>query len=430
MNCTECKEILVAYLEELLAEDEKLAVTEHLKDCHTCQEELKQLTKLQHRLVSNGKAASQSDLENEVFNRIIREQSVRLKAADKAGAGLKLRRLIMKNSTARLAVAAAVVIVAALGVHYWMAPSITFADVVEPILTARTMIFDVIIGDEETGAGMHEVISGQMIRRTMSNVPTMAMIIDLENSRMLVLDSTDKSAAYVDMSGPVGDRHQNYVAAMRKIITALKDNNENLGEQEIDGRKAILFEAKGSNEQIKIWADPKTALPIRVELNLGQMFWILKNFQINPQIDESLVSMSVPDGYTAGKEELDMKDATEKDFIECLRVLAKIIGDGTFPDEIGTEQAMKQVTVLGQKIMALNLPDSEATQIGMSFGKGMMFHQILETGNSEWSYTGQGVKLGDASKVVFWYKPQGSETYRVIYGDLTVKDVSQENLPK
>jgi len=430
MNCTECKEILVAYLEELLAEDKKLAVTEHLKDCHTCQEELKQLTKLQQRLVSNGKAASQGDLENEVLNRIIRVQSVRLKAAEKAGAGLKLRRLIMKNSIARLAVAAAVVIVAALGVHYWMAPSITFADVVEPILNAHTMIFDVIIGDEETGAGMHEIISGQMIRRTMSDVPTMAMIIDLENSKMLVLDSSDKTAAIVDMSGPVGDRHQNYVAAMRKIITALKDNNENLGEQEIDGRKAVVFEAKGPNEQIKIWADPKTALPIRVELNLGQMFWIMKNFQINPQIDESLVSMDVPNGYTAGKEELDMRDATEKDFIECLRVLAKTIGDGTFPDEIGTEQAMKLVNVLGQKIMALNLPEQEASQMGMSFGKGMMFHQMLETGNIECSYTGQGVKLGDASKAIFWYKPQDSETYRVIYGDLSVKDVSPENLPK
>ena len=80
--------------------------------------------------------------------------------------------------------------------------------------------------------------------------------------------------------------------------------------------------------------------------------------------------------------------------------------------------------------MALNLPEAEATQMGMSFGKGMMFHQMLEVGNIEWSYTGQGIKLGDAGKAIFWYKPKGSETYRVIYGDLTVKDVSSENLPK
>jgi hypothetical protein len=199
MNCTECKEILVAYLEELLAEDKKLAVTEHLKDCHSCQAELKQLTKLQDRLVSNGKAASQSDLENGVLNRIIREQKVRLKAAEKAGQGLKLRRLIMKNSVTRIAVAAAVVIVAAIGIFSITQPSITFAKVVEPILNARTMIFDSIIGDEETGTKIHEIIVGQKIRRTMSNTPGMTMIVDPENSKMLVLNDKDNSAACVDI---------------------------------------------------------------------------------------------------------------------------------------------------------------------------------------------------------------------------------------
>ena len=84
MKCAECNEILVAYLEGLLAEDQKHAVTEHLKDCHSCQAEVKQLTNLQERLVSNGKAATQSDLESEVLNRIIREQKVRLKAAEEA----------------------------------------------------------------------------------------------------------------------------------------------------------------------------------------------------------------------------------------------------------------------------------------------------------------------------------------------------------
>jgi hypothetical protein len=45
-------------------------------------------------------------------------------------------------------------------------------------------------------------------------------------------------------------------------------------------------------------------------------------------------------------------------------------------------------------------------------------------------YAGNGVKLGDAETAIFWYLPEGSETYRVIYGDLSVKDVTPENLPK
>ena len=430
MKCAECKEILVAYLEGLLAEDQKHAVTEHLKDCHSCRAEVKQLTNLQERLVSNGKAAAQSDLENEVLNRIIREQKVRLNVAEKATAGLKLRRLIMKSSITKVAVAAAVIIVAAIGILSISEPSITFAQVIEPILNARTIIFDSFIGDEETGTSMHEIIVGQKIRRTISNMPGMTMIIDPEDSKMLVLTEADNSAAYVDISGQVGEQHQSFIKFLHHVITKVKDNSENLGEQEIDGQKAIVFEAGGPNEGLKIWADPETALPIRIELTLGQMSTIMKNFQFDPQIDDSLVNMNVPDGYTLAETEFDMTDVTEESFIESLRIWAKVIGDGTFPDEIGTEQTMKQVPLFGQKMMELNLPEQEATQMGMNFGKGMIFHQSLETGGSDWSYTGQGVKLGDASKSVFWYLPDGSDTYRVIYGDLSVKDVAEEDLPK
>ena len=255
------------------------------------------------------------------------------------------------------------------------------------------------------------------------------MIIDLEGSKMLALNDIDHSAGYADISGVVKERHQSYIKFLREVITKLKDNHQELGEQEIDGRKAIVFEAQGRNQGLKIWADPETALPIRVELTLGQMFSIMKNFQFDPQIDESLVSMDVPAGYTLDETEYDMTDVTEQDFIESLRIWAKIIGDGTFPEAIGTENAMNQMPVLGAKMVSLNLPEEEASQMGGNFGKGMLFYQILETDNRG-HYAGQGVKLGDASKAIFWYKPEGAETYRVIYGDLSVKDVSQENLPK
>jgi hypothetical protein len=42
---------------------------------------------------------------------------------------------------------------------------------------------------------------------------------------------------------------------------------------------------------------------------------------------------------------------------------------------------------------------------------------------------GEGVKLGDANKAIFWYRPEGATNYRVVYGDLSVKDMAPENLP-
>jgi len=40
------------------------------------------------------------------------------------------------------------------------------------------------------------------------------------------------------------------------------------------------------------------------------------------------------------------------------------------------------------------------------------------------------VKLGDADAPVCWWKPPGSTTYRIIYGDLSARDVEAGNLPE
>ena len=37
-------------------------------------------------------------------------------------------------------------------------------------------------------------------------------------------------------------------------------------------------------------------------------------------------------------------------------------------------------------------------------------------------YAGEGVKYGDAGTAVFWYKMPGASNYRVISGDLSVKE--------
>ena len=84
----------------------------------------------------------------------------------------------------------------------------TFAQVIDPILNAKTMILDLIMGNDESGPVMHEIIVGSRIRRTMSNVPNMTMVIDLDKSNMLVLDSDAKTASYVDIQGELKKEHK------------------------------------------------------------------------------------------------------------------------------------------------------------------------------------------------------------------------------
>ena len=433
MNCTECKELLVAYVEQLLDEEEKQTIAEHLKDCPACQAESVEVRALRDRLVKNGKALSDSRLEDKVLNRIIQEQNVRLKTASKAGEGLNLRRIIMKSPLIKIAAAAVIIIAVLVGINPF-GGTVTFAQVIEPILNARTVVFDFIIGDEERNPViMHEIVVGSQIRRTISNIPGMTQIIDLENGKMLVLNNADKTAVYVNIKGELQERSRGYIEFVRKVLMELKDSQkvEKLGEQEIDGQKAIGFSGRGliGDGKVKIWANPKTAVPIRVELQIGRLFVIMKNFKFDERIEESEVSMKVPEGYTSEEAEADFTKGTEEDFIESLRTWAKILLDGTFPEAVGTESFMKQIPLLGEKLAQSGLSEDEAAKLGMTLPRGMFFLQLLET-EDKYHYAGKGVKLGDADKAIFWYRPEDSDTYRVIYGDLSVKEVSEENLPK
>jgi len=436
MNCTECKELLVAYVEGLLDDSQKQTVAEHLKDCPACQREADALTGLQERLVRNGKTVGQSDLENGVMNQIVREQNIRLKAAAKATEALKTRRTIMKSPMTKIAAAAAVFIIATVIFVNPFGSNVTFADVIKPLLNARTLIVDVIANmgpavDEETDPVIHDVIVDQRIRRVVSTQEHIVNIFDTESAKMLTLHTEGNIAVYSDIQGQVQDMTQNYLVFLLDMITDIQNNPdfeaEKIGEKEIDGRKVVGFLAR----DLTIWADAETALPVRIEGQSERLSIVFKNFQFNIPVEElePLVSMDVPDGYKLveyRKEEFDMGTPTEQDLVESLRFWAEVLLDGNFPEVIGMTEFTKMLPQIEEGIGKLEVSDEEGAQKGMTLGKGMLFYMGLKDRH----YVGNGAKVGEADKAIFWYLPDGSPTYRVIYGDLSVKDVAAENLPK
>ncbi|MBW8035473.1 MAG: zf-HC2 domain-containing protein [Planctomycetes bacterium] len=116
MNCTECKEKLVELIEGLLSDTQRQTVQEHLKGCQQCRGEFKELKELNERLASDGKTWQQTDLEDAVFNRVIRKQHEKLKQADRIGRQFRIWRQIMNKPITKLATAAAIIIIVALGI--------------------------------------------------------------------------------------------------------------------------------------------------------------------------------------------------------------------------------------------------------------------------------------------------------------------------
>jgi len=339
---------------------------------------------------------------------------------------------IMKSHATKLATAAAILIVAAIGVMHLLPTSVGWADVIEPILKATTAAFEIIIGKEDSNTPViHDQVKGSRIRRTMPNMPNVVSIIDLETSRILTLDIPKKEAAYIDLKGLPS--MPNYFETIRDLIVKLQDSPdfvvEELGKKEVNGRKAIGFRAKHPMAEIVIWADTKTARPIRIEQHENQMLVICRNIQFDVPMDDSLFSMEAPEGFTQQQVELDLMGSTEEDFIEGLRIQTETFGDGIFPEDVSVESYLKRAGTIAKKLEGMGLTTEQETELGMKLSRHLLFIRFFKD-QGQWHYAGNGVTLGDAEKPIFWYRPQGSETYRVIYGDLHVEDVAPQDLPE
>jgi hypothetical protein len=345
---------------------------------------------------------------------------------------------IMKSRTTRLAAAAVVIIAILTAIHFLGSPieGIAWADVVRPILTARTVVFDVIMGEGEnvpiiramsigTRRVRNEVLSPD--GKTIQSIT----IVDYDTSQMLTLNPQHKTTLLTDLKD-LSEEPENLLEELRNVITELQNDPnvsvEPLGEKEIDGQIAKGFRATGTDEEFTIWADPQTHLPIRIEQKWRQVEFVLTNFEFDIELDESLFNMEIPEGYSAPqKATLSITGSKEQDLIITLHIWAETILDGAFPSDFSGQVYVDDVNKNRQKFAKMQ--NEQRVELAMKMQPGFVFVLTLKDEN-DWHYVGKGVKLGDAESEVCWYRPDGSETYRVIYGDLSVRDVAPENLPK
>ncbi|MBN2590184.1 MAG: hypothetical protein JXA96_10005 [Sedimentisphaerales bacterium] len=385
-------------------------------------------------LVKKNRYKFSYETREKVFENVLEE----IEKNKKQEAGVQtpaLWRIIMKSSASKLVSAAAVIIIAIFaGMHFTGNPfgaTYTFADILKPILNAQTVEFDIIIGDEETGVKIHDIVKGSRIRRTTEGI-NQAFIIDFESSKMLTLETKSQTAILIDLNN-LGQVPENYFDRLKDIVQVLEsDPNfviEELGEMEIEGQQSVGFIASSPEAEIIIWADSETGLPVRIEQDEKQFKSICKNFKFNLQLDDSLFSMDIPEGYSLAEINIDLKAGSETEFIEGLGLYAEIFNDGVFPEDISVESFVKNSQKIGRTLSRLDMSDSEKLAISNKLSRFIMFIRFFE-GEGKWHYAGVRVEMGDAEKAIFWYKPKESQTWRVVYGDLSVQDVSEEDLPE
>jgi hypothetical protein len=356
-------------------------------------------------------------------------------------------RMIMNKTMTKVAAVAAIIAIVVVGMHYLgVSPDgtgVVWADVLRNMEASQTVTFT-LDAENDYGTDGHywgkgtvkikgpirrfEGIDGFRSRYGQSREETVIGMADLSRqNRFVTLYPLKKCADTGDYCG--------YNPTLLTYDGLKKDFHdeavENLGEMEINGRKAVGFRIVKDNKEIIVWADPDTSLPIQIEskANDGTETLTLTNITFGVELDDQLFDMTVPDDYLAMNvitEEFTIPfELTEKYLVEGLKIAAGHHG-GKFPTYFGRgrpgQEAIDKHLEEASRIVA-PIEDDFALMLATEY-----FVRLPK--GSEWQYVGEDVQLGDAKKPVCWWKTPESKTYRVIYGDLSIRDVEPGDLPK
>ncbi len=180
-------------------------------------------------------------------------------------------------------------------------------------------------------------------------------------------------------------------------------------------------------------ADPLRNNPIEKEWSTGTAAcYVQHDIDFDAELDDSLFRLEPPAGYTV---EIERRaQVTEAEMIEYLGVMADY-NDKTFPDRPYSidsdklnaiyDKAEQDRTPAEQKLLDTVDRYKMASLNRMPTAHFIEDHTIKDS----FRYLGKGVRLGDQDRMVCWYRLKGTVAYRVVYGDLSVRDAAPEDLP-
>jgi outer membrane lipoprotein-sorting protein len=327
-------------------------------------------------------------------------------------------------------VAMAVPVVLVIVLLAWLIPGNgdsgpAFADVLEYIRSARVVAFTITTEVDGIVTATMEALADESgrIRQTMPDGSY--HIIDRREGKTVVIQPDLRKATVIDL----GDQgalpaHSDIIEEFRSLR---EGSEEPLGERDIDGVKTVGFRISwGGTMLMDLWADSESGLPVLMEATVPSLSGtkiVMSEFDFDQVVSEETFSLEIPEGYSREESpQFDLSDPTEKDLFEGLRLMTEMSG-GAFPDELSLEAIVRSV----QEHEQTERPEPFPADSTLKLMRGHLFLEELGEG-ADVHYVGKGVRRDGPRKPVLWFKPEGSETYRVIYSDLTTGDAVSRNI--
>jgi outer membrane lipoprotein-sorting protein len=349
-----------------------------------------------------------------------------------------------------LAAAAAGLMAAYVGLTAATSGSVAFADVVaamNKVTSARWKTTTVVTRPSTgpvtlTGVGMFLAPSHERMEMSVLGMMQNIQIVDGEKDRFVNLVPATKRATVIDVTNMSAEQRNSVgktFDGLRQMVMMAQQNQggrvKQLGRETIDGRSAVGFQLQLGAIEVKLWADPETMLPLRVEQSVDTgptVHVVMSDFEMNVELDPGLFSVDVPAGYTIERTTtLDMSKKPIDYLADALRLAAEFNG-GEFPAKLrgegGLDAALHRAAIgIGLARIFGSPENMQKRMADLGTATGGALGMVLSLSDEhDWHYAGKGVKLNDPDRPIFWYKPQPDQAgYQVLYADLSVKEAAE-----
>ena len=355
----------------------------------------------------------------------------------------------------RLAIPVAAAVLLALGGLVYVGsvtsvgPAVAWADAAAKLRDARTLTYRTTVSGKD--------VKVPMTMRTWMKVPSQ-MRMESSNGFISIMDGDPQTALYLDAAtktayfakskanskpritgtfqpGPqVADlKNENNrtfeFSGFEKFRKLANEKGEPVGKKKIGEVEAQGFRVQQNGLTFTVWVDPQARQPLVIEHTQRagdkDMTLTMSDFVFDAPLDDALFSLTPPADYKVTEGQLEIA-TSEESFVQLLRLYAEATG-GAFPPKLDDWADYDKQLKTEQFKKPGSFTDPKYIQLVQTVTRGMMF--VLQY-KHKYVYRPDGVKLGEADKMLLWYKPEGADKYRAIYGDLHVSELAADQVPE
>jgi len=361
-------------------------------------------------------------------------------------------RTIMKNRITKLAAAAAVIIAALIINLQFSTSGVAWGALVEKIESIESVVFRLTANVKMQGMPQGQIPKTETIAYYSSKYGTRAeqyindqlsfimYLNPIENIYLSVMPEQKKFMRFTNKSPDelkqIADKDDPCVMVRHMMSAEYKQ----LGRDKINGIEVEGIECTGprvmggmfEEATSRLWVEIGTDFPVRIEIegivSGGQMemSMVMDDFQWNIDLDPALFVPDIPSDYTS--QDINLPETSEGTAINGLRLFAELT-DGRYPDNLALLTLIKEISEELTKKYGIKIIEKqdEYTSTLTDILQAGSFYAQLAGMEKEAVYYGDTVTAENPEAVLLRWKVSDDE-YRVIFGDLSVKNATAEEL--